>query len=312
MSQIAGVDVGKQQLDVFVTGRGHRTFSNTVKGIEQLLDWLGPVDQVIVEPTGGYERGLCKRLWQIGQAVHLAHVNKVRGYARAQGRLAKSDRIDAQVLAEYGQAFALPPSPAVARSRQALQGLLRRREQLVRQRVEERHRLAQAGCQRRSVERHLQWLDQEIGQLERAYAEQLSQVRSLQHPAALYQSIEGIGQLTAATLVAELPELGQLSSRALTSLVGLAPWSNDSGQRRGYRSIRGGRARVRKALYMAALAAIRYNAGLRVFYQRLKRRGKPSKVALVAVMRKLLLQLNAVARRGTPWESEPPSFAHNA
>lgn len=307
MNQVAGIDVGKRQLDAFVAEQGSRRFANTPAGIGQLVGWLGDnIEQVVLEPTGGYERLVCELLRAAGLSVHLAHTQKVRGFARAQGCLAKTDRIDAQVLSEYGQAFRLPATAALEPARQTLQSLLRRREQLVRQRVEERNRLEHAGIERESIDRHIDWLSQEIGQLERGYRQQLAQTSSLKQPADLYQSIAGVGQLTAATLVAELPELGHLSGAALTALVGLAPWSNDSGQRNGYRSIRGGRARVRRALYMAALAGITYNPCLGKFYRGLKKRGKPSKVALVAMMRKLLLQLNAIAKRGTPWQPKVP------
>ena len=180
---------------------------------------------------------------------------------------------------------------------------LRRRKQLVAQRVQERHRLDQGRTEaaRTSTQRHIQWLDEEIGRLEEEYRKALENSGELSESAALYRSVPGVGELTAATLVVYLPELGQYRGKELTSLVGLAPWSNDSGRQQGYRSIRGGRGTVRRVLYLAALSAIRYNDDLSRFYQGLRKRGKTGKVAVVAVMRKLLLLLNAIAHRGTPW-----------
>ena len=156
-----------------------------------------------------------------------------------------------------------------------------------------------------STQRHIAWLDQEIAQLDQEYQDRLRQHATLGQRAALYRTVPGVGPITAATLVAELPELGHWDDKALTALVGLAPWARDSGQKQGHRSIRGGRGVVRRILYLAALSAIRTDATLRDFYQRLRQRGKAGKVALVAVMRKLLLRLNSVARRGTPWNPEP-------
>ena len=154
---------------------------------------------------------------------------------------------------------------------------------------------------RRSTERHIEWLDKEIACLDAEYRKALRDNAQLSETAALYQSVPGVGELTAASLVAHLPELGNCDGKSLTSLVGLAPWSRDSGKQRAYRSIRGGRGAVRGALYLAALSAIRYNEEMKRFYQSLRNRGKAGKVALVAVMRKLLLLLNAIAHRRTPW-----------
>ena len=157
------------------------------------------------------------------------------------------------------------------------------------------------GVNKKSCERHVAWLDKEIARLDKALQALVRRHPRLSQRGALYQSVSGVGELTAATLLAYLPEMGQGCGKGLTALAGLAPWSHDSGQRQGHRAIRGGRGTVRRALYMAALSAIRFNHELKGFYRRLRRRGKLGKVALVAVMRKLLLQLHAIARRGTPW-----------
>ena len=280
-------------------------FDNTPAGISALVGWLeraGATDAVC-ESTGGYERAVVRRLQSTAVSVHVAHPNRVRHFARAAGYQAKTDGLDAQMLARYGQVFEAPSSVAAAADSEVLQDLLRRRKQLVDQRVQERHRLDQGRTEaaRTSTQRHLQWLDEEIGRLEEEYRKALEQSVELSAAAALYRSVPGVGERTAATLVGYLPELGQYRGKELTSLVGLAPWSNDSGRQQGYRSIRGGRGTVRRVLYLAALSAIRYNDDLSRFYQRLRQRGKTGKVAVVAVMRKLLLLLNAIAHRGTPW-----------
>ena len=271
-----------------------------------MLEWLAAqtVTLVVCEPTGGYEEPLVRGLRQRGLPVHLAHPNKVRAFAHASGRIAKTDRLDAQVLSRYGEVFASAETPRPEPEREELQALLRRRRQLVDQRVQERNRLDRAWnpAVRASTQRHIDWLDQEIAALDQEYHRALESSEELARRADLYRSVPGIGELTAAILVADLPELGRGEGKGLCSLAGLAPWSRDSGQQRGYRAVRGGRGAVRRALYMAALPVVRRPGELRRFYQGLRQRGKAGKVALVAVMRKLLLHLNAIARRGTHWK----------
>ena len=284
-------------------------FANDAEGIAAILEWLEAqeVELVVCEPTGGYEEPLARGLRQRGLPVHLAHPNKVRAFARASGRMAKTDRLDAQALARYGEVFASAGTSQPEPEREELQALLRRRRQLVEQRVQERNRLDRAWNPgvRASTQRHIDWLDQEIAALDREYREALESSEELDAKAELYRSVPGIGALTAAVLVADLPELGRGEGKGLCSLAGLAPWSRDSGQQRGYRSVRGGRSGVRRALYMAALSVIRGQGELARFYRDLRKRSKAGKVALVAVMRKLLLHLNAIARRGTPWTLTP-------
>lgn len=304
MEIIAGIDVGKQWLDVSIAGGLVKRFDNTSEGIVGLVLKLrtDQVSRAVCEATGGYERGLVQALQVEGIGIQVAHPNKVRAFAQACGLLAKTDRIDAQVLARYGQVFDQQPRPPIDGEVLKLRDLVRRRQQLMTTRVQEMNRLEKQvdGTMRASCERHLVWLNAEIAELDKACQAQLS-CQDLSQQASLYQSVRGVGQLTAIALIAELPELGHCNGKSLTALVGLAPWSRDSGQHRGYRSIRGGRAKVRKALYMAALSAIRVEGQMRQFYQGLRKRGKAGKVALVAVMRKLLLLLNTIAHRGTPW-----------
>ncbi len=305
MKEYAGIDVGKRELVVWVLGKGLGRFRNEAGGIREMRKWLRAegVTQVVCEATGGYERGVVEGLKGSGVAVHVAHPTRVRGFAQALGRGAKTDPMDAEVLAHYGAMMKVEGQEEGDGASEELREVLGRRRQLVQQRVQELNRLEKGlrGANKKSCERHVAWLGKEIARLDKALQALWRRHPGLSERAALYQSVKGVGELTAATLLGYLPELGQGCGRGLTSLAGLAPWSHDSGQRQGYRAIRGGRGTVRRALYMAALSATRCNPELGGFYRRLRRRGKPAKVALVAVMRKLLLQLHAIARRGTPW-----------
>ena len=308
MQLVAGIDVSKASLEVAVDGGPGRRFANTAAGCRAVGRWLRGqgVTVAVCEPPGGYERALVDRLQEEELAVVRAHPPRVRAYARACGAEAKTDGVDAQVLAGYGATLGPAPLPPTDPGRRDLPDVLRRRDHLVRQRVQEENRQdhARAAAAAQSLRRHVTWLEREIARLDAAYPAILARHPALARRAALYRSVRGVGALTAAILTAELPELGQVGGPALTALAGLAPWARDSGRQQGYRAIRGGRRVVRRALYLAAMAAIRQPGDLQRCYERLRRRGKPGKVALVAVMRKLLLQVHAVARRGTPWTEE--------
>ena len=302
---VAGLDVGKRDLAVSIARGPVRRFPNTPPGVTALAAWVRrhAVTHVVCEATGGYERLLVQRLRRTEVAVSVAHPTKVRAFARAVGQGAKTDPLDSQILAHYGEVFDLPGEAAQEEASAEVRALLGRRQQLLDQRTQEHNRLEKGlqGRVKQSCQRHLAWLDKELRHLEEDYQQAVQAKPELAERAALYQSVRGVGMLTAATLLAYVPELGQGSGKALTALVGLVPWAADSGTHRGYRAIRGGRGLVRRALYMAALSVIRTNTDLGQFYRGLRRRGKPGKVALVAVMRKLLLRLHAMARRGTPW-----------
>ena len=306
MAVVAGIDVGKANLDVSISEGPVFRFENTAKGIAKLLKHLKEQDttMAVCESTGGYERLLVSRLRKTEIRMDIAHPSRVRAFARACGYEAKTDPQDALVLSRFGQVFPeqTPPGWELEPELEELQDLLRRRRQLVEQRVQELGRLDKgvAPAVAKSTKRHIVWLEKEIARLNQEYQAALQSSAPMARRAALYRTVPGVGALTAATLVAHLPELGHWDSKALTSLVGVAPWSRDSGQKRGQRAIRGGRRVVRRALYICAWSVIRVDGQIRRFYQSLRQRGKPGKVALVAVMRKLLLQLNAVARRGTP------------
>lgn len=306
--RVAGIDVGKQDVVVSVARGPVRRFPNTGTGITGGLGWVREqgVTHLVCEATGGYERALVQRIRSTEVSIAVAHPTKVRAFARAMGQGAKTDPLDAQLLAHYGEVVDLPVEAAQEAASAEVRALLGRRQQLLAQRTQEQNRLEKGlqGRGKQSCQRHLAWLDHELERLEAEYQQALQAKPALAERAALYQSVRGVGMLTAATVLAYVPELGQGSGKALTALVGVVPWAADSGTHRGYRAIRGGRGLVRRALYMAALSVIRTDTDLGQFYQRLRRRGKPGKVALVAVMRTLLLQLHAIARRGTPWNPD--------
>ena len=252
MVVVAGIDVSKATLDVSVSEGPVIHFENSTTGIRRLLRHMerAGVTKAVCESTGGYECPVVGKLRETAINVQVAHPVRVRAFARACGYEAKTDPLDAQVLSRYGVVFSESDAeqPEADPDREELRQLLSRRRQLVEQRVRERNRLDKgvSGGVGKSTRRHVRWLDREIERLEGEYKELLKHSASLTETVELYQTVPGVGQLTAATLVAYLPELGRWDGRALTSLVGLAPWSRDSGKKRGNRSIRGGRGTVRR------------------------------------------------------------------
>lgn len=316
MSVMIGIDVGKRVFEVHVEGmKGTHSYSNSEEGIAKFIETLRcAVDWIILEATGGYERLLRRQLTGKGLKVHVAHPVRVRAFATAHAVLAKTDPIDARLLSRYGRAMAPFQGRVNELEREPLQGLLRRRAQLIEQRKAEQNRRDKYLDEaiQASLERHLRWLNEELSTLEARLNQWLERKLSLQAQLALYQSVRGVGRQTALTMLADLPELGHSNSKSLTALVGLAPYARDSSTLNKPRRIRGGRPTVRRVLYMAAVSAIRHNPSLKAFYDRLRRRGKPAKVALVAVMRKLLLILNSIAMRQQPWTEAPPPAVSKA
>lgn len=310
MALYIGIDVGKFELTVFFNQKSF-TLDNQPQSIcefcsfihKQQLEMQQPILSVC-EATGGYERLLISILSKQQLKVHLAQANKVRAFAKSKGILAKTDKIDAQVISEYAQAMHLQPnrhfqSPLTEK----LGDLFKRREQLIADRSRESVRLEKPAyhSNKLSIDSHIHWLNQEIKRLD-SQMDQIAKDEQLQQKITLLESVPSVGRLTAISLVSFLPELGQLNHKCLSALVGIAPLNKDSGLYRGRRFIQGGRKLVRRSLYMAAISAIRHNADLSAFYNRLKQSGKPSKLALVAVMRKLLTILNSIMARQTPWQ----------
>lgn len=305
----AGIDVSKDFLDVAVVPGLTRRFENDSVGIEQLRDELAaqPVGLIVVEATGGYQRDCVAALCTAGLPVAVVNPRQARDFARSSGQLAKTDRLDAQMLAQW--AAVLHRSPKRAQLLQAapdaamvhLRALVTRRQQLVAMRTAESNRLPTAqGGARKSIVAVLKTLDRQLAAIEADLDRHIDQHH---RPAReLLDSVKRVGPQTLAILIAELPELGKLPPRQLSALAGLAPMNCDSGRYRGQQHIWGGRRRVRSALYMAVLSGIRYNPALKAFYTRLVAAGKPKKVALIACAHKLLRILNAIMRTGQPWD----------
>jgi transposase len=306
--EVAGIDVSKAVLDVALLPSGEvAQFANDANGIDELTKKLQPaaVDLVVMEATGGYETAVATALVAAGLRVAVVNPRQVRDFAKASGRLAKNDRIDAQVIAAFGQAI----EPEIVRlpdeQARKLEELLVRRRQLVGMRVQEVNRLGlMQGPTRKRIKAHVQWLEKEIDKLDVDLTAGLRSSPAWRAKDELLRTFKSVGQVTSNTLLIALPELGQLDRRAIAALVGLAPYNRDSGVMRGRRCIYGGRSHVRTALYMAAVTAIRCNPVIRPFYERLISRGKPHKVAMVACMRKMLTILNAMVRQSTPWTPE--------
>ncbi len=305
-----GIDVSKARLDLARQDGGRAPpLPNTPDGHARLVELLagwGPA-LVTVEATGGYERDLVMALQGAGIPVAVVNPRQVRDFARATGRLAKTDALDAALLARFAQSLRPPASPPVPEAERRLAALVARRRQLVDMGAQERNRLEQArGTARASVERVLGLLQAELAGIDREIAGMVAADAELCGRAALLESVKGVGRRIAAVLLAELPELGRVEHKQIAALVGVAPMNRDSGTRHGSQHITGGRLGVRCALYMAALVAVRHNPPLRAYYKRLRDAGKPAKVALVAVMHKLVIILNAIVRDNKPWNPAIP------
>jgi transposase len=300
-----GIDVAKAQLDIAVRPSGEQWIAaHDAAGIAELvtrLQALAPT-LVVLEATGGRELPLAAALATAGLAVAVVNPRQVRDFARAVGQLAKTDALDAQLLARFAEVVQPASRPLPDAQAQELSALLARRRQLIGMRTAERQRLETAlPAVRRHIARHLAFLEQELADLDRHLHDAVRTSPLWREQENLLRSVPGIGPTTALTLLAEVPELGHLDRKAIAALVGVAPLNCESGTLRGRRIIWGGRARVRAVLYMATLVATRHNPPIRAFYARLCAAGKPKKVALTACMHKLLLIANAILRQRTSW-----------
>lgn len=299
-----GIDVSKGRLDIAAAPSGER-LSVSADEYQKLLSWLGKrrPDLIVLEATGGYERDVVAALAAKGWAIAVINPRQVRDFARATGRLAKTDAIDATVLAAFAQAVRPEPRRLRDAQTQALRDLVVRRRQLLDMRKAEKNRLetALSPTIRDGVKRHLAWLDSEIAQADDDLDQQIRQSPSWRADEDLLTSMPGVGPILARTVIAELPELGRLNRRQIAALVGVAPFNRDSGKMRGARTTWGGRGPVRQVLYMATLSGVRFNPVLKEAYDRLLKAGKPPKLALVACMRRLIVTLNAMMRARQPW-----------
>ncbi len=303
-----GIDVSKDRLDVFVRPAGSAFgVAHDDAGIDDLVARLAEsgAKLVVVEATGGYERPVAAALAAAGLPVAVVNPRQARDFARATGRLAKTDKIDAEVLARFAEAVEPEPRAIPDEEARRFAEILARRRQVVGMLTAEKNRLGSASTKpvKKRLEAHVRWLEKELIRTDRDLDETIGASPTWRENEALLKSVPGVGPVLARTLLAEMPELVSLDRKRLAALAGVAPLNRDSGKMRGRRAVWGGRARVRAALYMAALVASRHNPTIRAFYERLLAAGKPKKVALVACMRKLLTMLGAVLRHRAPWRS---------
>jgi len=303
-----GIDVSKDRLDVHLRPSAERfAVARDGGGLEQLVARLvaaGPA-LVVLEATGGFEITVAAALAAAGLPLAVVNPAQIRAFARAIGRLAKTDRLDAELIARFAEQVRPEPRPVLDQQAQVLAELVARRRQIVEMIGMESNRRRQARSAKvvRGIERTLAALQAALAELDQEIDGQVRGSPAWRAAEDLLTSVPGIGKITARTLIAELPELGRLDRRRIAALVGVAPVNRDSGAWRGHRAIAGGRSAVRKVLYMAALTATSWNPAIRTLYRRLRARGRPAKAALVAAMRKLLTILNAIMRDRRPWQS---------
>jgi transposase len=301
----AGIDVSKARLDIAVLGEKQAwQAENTCKGIDELVQQMVELqpELIVVEATGGYQRAVVDALFHAGLCVAVVNPARVRQFARACGLLAKTDKLDAQVLAVFGQRVQPKRYEGKSEAEKQLSALLMRRKQLEEMLKAEQNRLRTISPSlRASVERMIAILKEEKKRLEEQIEQFLKEQKAWQEQREILSSAPGVGKVTSATVLADLPELGKMDRKKIAALVGVAPMNYDSGRKRGYRKTKGGRGDVRSVLYMSTLVATRYNPVIQTQYQHLLKRGKLKKVALTACMRKFLTILNAMVRDQQPF-----------
>ena len=315
-ARFVGIDVSKAQLDVAVRPTGKRwTLPYDQTGIEGLIPQIVDLEPalVLLEATGGLELPLVAALAAAALPVVVVNPRQVRDFAKATGTLAKTDTLDAGVLAHFADAVRPEVRPLKDAETQVLNSLTARRRQVMTMLVSEKNRLGSAiGAVSPRIEAHIAWLEQELSDLDKGLRQTLRRSPVWREKDDLLRTVPGVGEQLSLTLLAHLPELGTLNRRQIAALVGVAPYNRDSGALRGKRAVWGGRSRVRAVLYMGALVASRHNPTIRDFYQRLLAAGKPKKVALVASMRKLLVILNGMLKHGSSWcDMTQPVAAHS-
>jgi len=302
--QYVGIDVSKDRLDIAVLEGRCESVANTREGIANVVQWMQALqpELIVVEATGGYQRNVVDALFHAGLCVAVVNPARVRQFARASGLLAKTDKLDAFVLAEFGRKMQPRRYEGKTEAEKQLSALLVRRKQLEEMLKAEQNRLRTiAPSLRGSVERIIAVLKEEKKRLEEQIEQFLNEQKAWQEQREILSSAPGVGPVTTATLLANLPELGKMDRKKIAALVGVAPMNYDSGRKRGYRKTKGGRGDVRSVLYMSTLVATRYNPLIRTQYQQLLKRGKLKKVALTACMRKFLTILNAMMRDQKPF-----------
>jgi transposase len=308
----AGIDVSKERLDVALSSSEEWGETNDEAGIRTLTKRLRDAapELIVLEATGGFETAVAASLARAGLPVVIVNPRQVRDFARATGQLAKTDRIDARLLALFSERVRPAPKPLPDEAAQELDALLTRRRQVIEMLTAEKNRFGAApGVLRRRIREHIRYLERQLKSVDTEISERIRQSPLWRAKEDLLRSVPGVGPVLSRTLIAELPELGRLSHKEIAALVGVAPLARDSGKMRGKRLVWGGRAPVRACLYMAALVASRQNPVIRAFYLRLRSAGKPPKVAITACMRKLLVILNAMVRANSAWN---PTLAQDS
>lgn len=300
-----GIDVSKRTLDINVSGENDSiTLGNDPEGIAKLVEQMRSVEpeRIVFEATGGYERKAAIGLVEAGFSVAVVNPTRVRRFAEALGILAKTDKIDAKLIARFASVVQPVANRRQGPLEEQLSACTERRRQLMTMLTAEKNRLSNCSdTMQADLQEHIDWLEERIEAVDTQIQDLISQKPDWQSRANLITSIPGVGPVTASTLIAELPELGKANRQQISALVGLAPFNRDSGPKKGKRKIFGGRGDIRVPLYMAAMSAARYNPVIRSFYQSLIKSGKPHKVAITAAMRKLLVITNAIVRKSEPW-----------
>jgi transposase len=301
-----GIDVSKTKLDVAMSNNNlFLQISNDKTGFEELVKSLPSKKQtlIVLEATGGYEKIAANYLRQKKFNVAVVNAKRVRDFAKASGKLAKTDSIDAETIMHFGKTFNPVAQVLASEDQNERQESINRRDQLVRMITLEKQHLEHASPKtQKSIKKHIHYLEKELEKIEKLLKELFAQDSILKEKLARLDEIQGVGEVTAMNVLIHMPELGTLSHKEISALAGVAPFNKDSGQSRGKRETWGGRARVRAALYMAVLSAKKFNPVIRKFYDRLVDKGKMKKVAIVACMRKLIIIMNAMLRDGTAWE----------
>ncbi|MEZ5841881.1 MAG: IS110 family transposase [Hyphomicrobiales bacterium] len=306
-----GIDVSKDRLDVHLRPSGEAfCVPRDGTGLDDLADRLAalPIAVVVLEATGGFEMTVAAALAGAGLPLRVINPRQIRDFARAMGRLAKTDTLDAEAIALFAERINPEPRPVPAPDAARLAELVARRRQIVEMIGMEVNRRRRATDKRlaKKLDRHIAFLEKELADTDGDIGTSIKASPVWREHEALLKSVPGVGDVTARTLIAEVPELGTIDRRKLAALIGVAPVNRDSGRMRGHRCITGGRTSVRNILFMAALVAIRHNPVFKAFYKRLTDRGSPKKLAIVAVIRKLLTVLNAIIRDKQPWQPETP------
>ena len=300
-----GIDVSKKHLDVCVRSTGeYFRVENNAEGFKQIKKQLRAYTPclLIAEASGSYERELVRGMQKLGFDIAVVNPRQVRDFAKALGRLAKTDKIDAGIIAHFGEVTQPKVEAIVAPEGQALSDCQQRRRQLVDMLTMEKNRYAKSGeSVRKQIKKTIDFLDKQLKEIEKNLKDRVDENEALRNQVELLKSVDGVGEVTALSFVIDLPELGKVSRKEIAALVGVAPFNKDSGNMKGVREIWGGRANVRTALYMATLVATHHNSIIKTHYEKLCRAGKKKKVAIIACARKLLVMMNAMVKNNTTW-----------